>query len=146
MNPGGGSAQPRVAHAGMTTRPPLSILFVDPDVQRSEPLAESLRAKCVVAIVPGVAQALHAISYRMPDLIVTELVFPDASGVDFITRIRSGAATKDVLIMVLTAHSAVGNKIAALQAGADSFIVAPVGLEAFSGHVQRLSRFRRLLQ
>jgi DNA-binding response OmpR family regulator len=85
---------------------------------------------------------MQDISIRRPDLIITQLDLPDLSGVDFIARLQNTPATHHVLVMVVTARSAVRDKIAALKAGADDYVVAPVAPDTFALHVQLLSRFR----
>jgi DNA-binding response OmpR family regulator len=128
-----------------TSRPPLTILFVDPDRQRSERLADVVRATCVVGMAPSAHIALDALAQRLPDLLVTELDLPDMGGVEFITRVHSDPVMRHVLIMVVTNRTSVRDKIAALTAGADDFIVRPVTPEQFLLKTQLLGRFRRVL-
>jgi DNA-binding response OmpR family regulator len=128
-----------------TSRRPLTILFVDPDRPRAERLADAVRATCVVGMAPSAHIALDALGQRLPDLIVTELDLPDMGGVEFITRVHTDPVMRHVLIMVVTNRSSVGDKIAALTAGADDFIVRPVTAEQFLLKTQLLGRFRRVL-
>jgi DNA-binding response OmpR family regulator len=137
---------PRTALTVSTTsRPPFTILFVDPDRARAERLADAVRATCVVGMAPSAYIALEALRRRLPDLIVTELDLPDMGGVEFITRVHGDPVTRHVLIMVVTNRTTVGDKIAALTAGADDFIVRPVTAEQFLLKTQLLGRFRRVL-
>jgi DNA-binding response OmpR family regulator len=48
--------------------------------------------------------------------------------------------------MAVTHRSLVGDKIAALQAGADDYLVKPVSPDQFDTHVQLISRFRRVIR
>jgi DNA-binding response OmpR family regulator len=109
---------------------------------RAQQLARALPASALVAFAQSAGAAQQAISLRRPDLVVTELDLPDLLGVDFITRLQNTPATHHVLVMVVTARRAVHDKIAALRAGADDYIVAPVAPDNFALHVQLLSRFR----
>jgi DNA-binding response OmpR family regulator len=127
------------------SRPPLTILFVDPDRQRSDQLADVVRATCVVGMAPSAHIAFDALRQRLPDIIVTELDLPDMGGVEFITRVHSDPVMRHVLIMVVTSRTSVRDKIAALTAGADDFVVRPVTPEQFLLKVQLLGRFRRVL-
>jgi DNA-binding response OmpR family regulator len=128
-----------------SSRSPLTVLFVDPDRARSELLAEAIRATSRVGIVPSAKLAMDVLLSQPPDLMVTELDLPDARGVDFIRRVHGDARTKDVLIMVVTSHPSVRDKIAALLAGADDFLVRPVSPEQFAIKVRLLGRFRRIV-
>ncbi|MCW8206262.1 response regulator [Verminephrobacter aporrectodeae subsp. tuberculatae] len=61
---------------------------------------------------------------RRPDLLVLDLGLPDGDGVDLIRELRSWSA---MAIIVLSARSAEASKIAALDAGADDYLVKPFG-------------------
>lgn len=128
------------------TRPPLAVLFVDPDTASAQQFVNALGNVGPVAIVPTARAALDAIQLRMPDLIVTELALPDASGIEFIAHLHTMPATQHVLLLVVTARTAIGDKIAAFQAGADDYLVKPVAPDLFVTHVQLVSRFRQALR
>jgi DNA-binding response OmpR family regulator len=127
-----------------SSRAMLTVLFVNPDRSHSERLAEALRTTCRIGMVSSAGQALDVLSTEPPDLIITELNLPDGSGVDFIQRVHNDRRTKDVLIMVVTGSSSVSDKIAALLAGADDFLVRP-SQEQFAMKVRLLGRFRRTI-
>jgi two-component system KDP operon response regulator KdpE len=61
---------------------------------------------------------------RRPDLVVVDLGLPDGDGVDLIRDLRGWS---DVPIIVLSARVAEADKIAALDAGADDYLVKPFG-------------------
>ena len=61
---------------------------------------------------------------RRPDLVVLDLGLPDGDGVDMIRDLRTWSAMP---IIVLSARSAEASKIAALDAGADDYLVKPFG-------------------
>ncbi|QIL43305.1 two-component system response regulator KdpE [Acidovorax sp. HDW3] len=61
---------------------------------------------------------------RRPDLLVLDLGLPDGDGVDLIRELRTWSAMP---IIVLSARSSEADKIAALDAGADDYLVKPFG-------------------
>lgn len=61
---------------------------------------------------------------RRPDLVVLDLGLPDGDGVDLIRDLRGWSA---IPIIVLSARSSEASKIAALDAGADDYLVKPFG-------------------
>jgi len=126
-------------------RPPLRVLFVDADPQRPEALRRALPQSCAVAIVSSIQAAVGILSQQAPDLIVTDLDLPDGGGLQLIKRIHHDPATRHMLLMVVTSRAMLGDKIAALEAGADDYLVRPVDPERFALHVQLISRFRRTL-
>jgi two-component system KDP operon response regulator KdpE len=61
---------------------------------------------------------------RRPELVILDLGLPDGDGVDFIRELRAWSA---IPVIVLSARSAENDKIAALDAGADDYLVKPFG-------------------
>ncbi|MCZ8095270.1 MAG: response regulator [Acidovorax sp.] len=61
---------------------------------------------------------------RRPDLVVLDMGLPDGDGVDLIRDLRTWSAMP---IIVLSARSTESSKIAALDAGADDYLVKPFG-------------------
>ena len=72
----------------------------------------------------SVQRGLIEAGTRRPDLVVLDLGLPDGDGVDFIRDLRSWSA---VPVIVLSARSSEAHKIAALDAGADDYLVKPFG-------------------
>ncbi|MDQ7746678.1 two-component system response regulator KdpE [Hydrogenophaga pseudoflava] len=70
---------------------------------------------------------------RRPDLVVLDLGLPDGDGVELIRELRQWSA---IPVIVLSARSAEGNKIAALDAGADDYLVKPFGSGELSARVR----------
>jgi two-component system KDP operon response regulator KdpE len=61
---------------------------------------------------------------RRPDLLVIDLGLPDGDGVDLIRQLRGWS---DAPVLVLSARTDEGDKIEALDAGADDYLVKPFG-------------------
>ena len=78
---------------------------------------------------------------RRPDLVVLDLGLPDGDGVDLIRELRTWSATP---IIVLSARSAEASKIAALDAGADDYLVKPFGSGELTARVR--AQLRRTQQ
>lgn len=76
---------------------------------------------------------------RRPDLVVLDLGLPDIDGVEFIRDLRSWS---DAPIIVLSARSTEGDKVAALDAGADDYLAKPFGVAELVARVRALLRRR----
>lgn len=70
---------------------------------------------------------------RRPDMVVLDLGLPDGDGVDLIRELRQWSS---IPVIVLSARSAEGSKIAALDAGADDYLVKPFGSGELSARVR----------
>jgi two-component system, OmpR family, KDP operon response regulator KdpE len=89
----------------------------------------------------GVQRGLIDAGTRRPDLIVLDLGLPDGDGVDFIRSLRGWSA---VPVIVLSARSGEEHKIAALDAGADDYLIKPFGAGELMARVR--AQLRRHLQ
>jgi two-component system KDP operon response regulator KdpE len=69
-------------------------------------------------------EALEAYSRHRPDLVLLDLGLPDLDGLQVIRSIRSRASTP---IVVLSARGGEGDKVAALEQGADDYLTKPFG-------------------
>jgi two-component system KDP operon response regulator KdpE len=70
---------------------------------------------------------------RRPDLAVLDLGLPDGDGVDLIRELRQWSTMP---VIVLSARSAEASKIAALDAGADDYLVKPFGAGELGARVR----------
>ena len=77
---------------------------------------------------------------RRPDLVVLDLGLPDGDGIDFIGDLRKWSA---VPVIVLSARGQEGDKIAALDAGADDYLTKPFGVGELLARVRATLRRQR---
>jgi len=133
------------------------ILIADDDaVQRR--LVENMVQKCgyeALAVDSGDAAiaALTAADAPAIDAVVLDLVMPGLDGMGVLARIREAGLA--VPVIVQTAHGGIDNVVSAMRAGAQDFVVKPVGLErlqvslrnalntsALKGELQRIRHSR----
>ena len=102
------------------------ILVVDDEPQILRALTTNLRgAGYEVARAATAEEALAAAATRPPDAVVLDLVLPDGSGVDVCRELRTWSS---VPIVILSAIGEEGQKVAALDAGADDYVTKPFGM------------------
>ena len=70
-------------------------------------------------------QGMTEAETRKPDLIILDLGLPDMDGVEVVKRLR---AWSSVPVIILSARSQERDKISALDAGADDYLVKPFGV------------------
>ena len=90
-----------------------------------------------VAGVETATAALAALDARRPDLLIVDLGLPDRDGLSVIRHVRREAVTP---ILVLSARGDESTKVAALEQGADDYVVKPVGLAELRARVAALLR------
>ena len=117
---------------------PPRILLVDDEPNILGTLAPLLRTRGyeVFTAMNGRA-ALEAVDREKPDLIVLDLGLPDIDGVDLCREIRDG---RSVPIVVLSARGAEGDKVRALDVGADDYVTKPFGAEELLARIRAALR------
>jgi DNA-binding response OmpR family regulator len=112
-----------------------SVLIVedDPGIGRQLVRALSRGGYAVDLVTTGAA----ALGRADPDVVLLDLGLPDADGVDVCRRIRqrSGAA-----IIVVTAYGEETDRVTALDAGADDYLVKPFGLSELQARIRAVLR------
>lgn len=78
----------------------------------------------VVSIADG-ETGLRTVSEHQPDLLILDLSLPRIDGLEICRRLRADPLTLTLPIIVLTAHTATSDMVAALDAGADDFVSKP---------------------
>ena len=113
---------------------PARVLVVDDEPNILATVAPLLRSRGydVSTAMTGRA-ALESVERDSPDLIVLDLGLPDMDGVEVTRLIRDGRA---IPIVVLSARGAEGDKVRALDAGADDYVTKPFGTEELLARVR----------
>jgi two-component system, OmpR family, KDP operon response regulator KdpE len=110
------------------------ILVVDDEPNILATVAPLLRGRGheVISAMSGRA-ALDAFDREKPDLLVLDLGLPDMNGIEVCRQIRQ---TSSAPILVLSARGAEGDKVKALDAGADDYVTKPFGAEELLARIR----------
>lgn len=79
---------------------------------------------------------------RQPDLVILDLGLPDADGKQVLTELRGWSS---VPVLVLSAREREDEKVAALDAGADDYLVKPFGVPELLARLRVMLRRRQQL-
>jgi CheY-like chemotaxis protein len=71
-----------------------------------------------------------------PDLILMDLSLPIMDGWEATSTIKANPETKDIPIIVLTAHAMSGDREKALEAGADEYDTKPIEFKRLLGKIK----------
>jgi two-component system phosphate regulon response regulator PhoB len=69
--------------------------------------------------------ARAALADRRPDLMLVDWMLPDMSGLELTRALKRDRETRELPIILLTARSEEGDKVAGLEGGADDYITKP---------------------
>ncbi|MEZ0093851.1 response regulator [Streptacidiphilus sp. EB129] len=114
------------------------VLIVDDEPQMLRALQINLEARqYTVATAADGTRALDEAARTPPDAIILDLGLPGLDGVDVIRALR---VWSQVPVIVLSGRSDAGEKIAALDAGADDYVTKPFSMN------ELLARLRAVLR
>ena len=82
----------------------------------------------------------QALEKELPQLVLLDIMLPDEDGLHILKRLRAGAETADLPVMVLTAKSSEYDRVVGLDSGADDYLPKPFGM------MELVSRVRALLR
>ncbi|MCG2633390.1 MAG: response regulator transcription factor [Gammaproteobacteria bacterium] len=117
----------------------MRLLLVEDEPQLRIQLAEQLEASGYVVDQAGDGtEGLYFGTEYPLDLAVVDLGLPDFSGVELIRRLRS--AGRALPVLVLTARDRWQDKVEALEAGADDYLVKPFQFEELQARLNALLR------
>jgi two-component system, OmpR family, KDP operon response regulator KdpE len=117
---------------------PSMVLAVDDDVQILRALRTSLQARGYeIRTAPNGETALDMLAKDRFDVVILDLGLPGIDGQEVIRRLR---AWSDTPIIVLTVRESQEQKVAALDAGADDYVIKPFAMEELLARMRAVRR------
>lgn len=118
------------------------VLVVDDEPQIVRALRINLTARGYSVVTAGTGTgALRAIASEHPDVVILDLGLPDIGGLDVLAGLRGWS---EIPVIVLSARTDSGDKIEALDAGADDYITKPFGMDEFLARLRVAVRRRAI--
>jgi two-component system KDP operon response regulator KdpE len=120
---------------------PAKILVIDDDEPIRRFLAVSLPEDAFSLLQASTAgEGERCLRAHTPDLLLLDLGLPDKDGVQIVRDLREWS---DVPVIVLSARGSEGDKVAALDAGADDYLTKPFGINELLARMRVALRKRR---
>ncbi len=82
----------------------------------------------------------EAVKANPPQLVILDIMLPGEDGLDILRRLKAGAATRDIPVIMATARGSEYDKIRGLDLGADDYLAKPFGM------MEMVSRVRAVLR
>ena len=103
------------------------VLIVDDDAASAKLVSVALKAEgCLTLITSNAEDALAALSSFRPRAIVLDLILPRMSGLLFTQQIKADAATRDVVVIAVSAFNGPDAERVAMSAGCAAYLRKPI--------------------
>ncbi len=121
------------------------ILVVDDTVNNVKLLRDLLTVKgyAVVTASSG-PEALAQVEKERPDLVLLDVMMPGMNGYEVCRKIRDGAETSILPVVMVTALDPAQERIKGIEAGADDFLTKPINQAELLARVRSLLRVKEL--
>ena len=83
---------------------------------------------------------------EIPDLIISDVMMPIKNGFEVVQDIRANIKTSHIPVILLTAKTAIKNKIKGFQMGADAYLYKPFNSTELNARINNLIELRQDLQ
>lgn len=118
----------------------LRVLVVDDETRLTDLLQLELDVEGydVEIAADGASGLIRAKTSPAPDLIILDWNLPDFSGIDICQRIRAGGLTTPILM--LTGHDDITDRVTALDAGVDDYLIKPFSIDELMARLRAMHR------
>lgn len=123
--------------------PSARILLIEDDPAISEVLAYNLRqSQYHVTICHDGRQGLEQAKRDRPDLIILDLMLPSIDGIEVCRKLREDPATRDTLILILSARAEENDQVVGFAVNADDYVTKPFSVKVLLERIRVLLRRR----
>lgn len=126
-------------------QPEYRLLVVDDDPETSRLVRQWYRdGRHRIFDAPDGEQAIRLASREHPDLVLLDLEMPRMDGLETTRRLKEDPSTRNIPIILLSAHRQVKDKVAAFAAGADDYVTKPFAFDEVDARIRAMLRKREL--
>lgn len=120
------------------------ILLVEDNEMNREMLARRLEKRGYRVVPAPDGEEGYALALtEAPDLILMDISLPGMNGWQVIELLKSEAKTKEIPVIVLTAHALIDDRSRAAESGCDDYYAKPVDLGQLLEAMERLLTARK---
>jgi CheY-like chemotaxis protein len=113
-----------------------TILLVEDNPLNTKLICAALQHEGYVLLTAADAvEAQALLAGRRPDLILMDLHMPGMNGFDLTRLIKADPATRDVIVVAVTAAAMKGDEERARAAGCDGYLTKPIDVRSFGATV-----------
>jgi DNA-binding response OmpR family regulator len=122
---------------------PTTVLVLDDSLTVRMDLAEAFDAAGCHTIPCGTAaEAREALQSEKVDVIILDVLLPDADGVEFLRELRAMPSSAGAVVLMLSTEAQVRDRVRGMQTGADEYVGKPYVTGYVISRTQELLRAR----
>lgn len=104
----------------------MHILMIEDDLDLGQALLQALKTEGITTEwFRRAAQAPRSLNSLAVDCVLLDLSLPDGAGLDLLSRWRQPEGVPPIPVIIITARSALEDRLTGLNGGADDFLVKP---------------------
>ena len=140
--PGAEPAEAPAAGAAPDSAPEILVAEDNADMRRL--LAFLLGREYRVRLARNGREALDAVRAHPPDLVLTDVMMPEMSGIELCRTLKADPATRGIPVVLVTSKAEREMKLEGLELGADDYVSKPFHPRELLARVRSLVRLRGL--
>ena len=122
------------------------LLVVEDDKEIRKYLREILGREYRVLEAEDGLQGLELVIKELPDCVISDVMMPEMDGIELCKKIKTNEKTCHIPVILLTAKTAIEQRIEGLEVGADSYIPKPFNVTHLRTRVRKLIELRRSIK
>lgn len=132
--------------AAAPSRKEHTLLLVEDHDELREFLKKRLEQEFNVVEAPDGLQGLQQAFEVLPDLIISDIMLPNKSGLEITATLKNDLRTANIPLILLTAKDSVDQKIEGIQSGADLYVTKPFNYPYLLERIKSLIKSREKLK
>ncbi|RYE53240.1 MAG: response regulator, partial [Sphingobacteriales bacterium] len=123
-----------------------SVLLVDDNSEIRTYLKKIFQQEYVIYEADGGEAALELIQKYIPNIVISDILMGEVSGIDLCRKIKEDAALNHIPVVLLTSSTSAEIKLKGIECGADDFISKPFDKDILLARISNLIKNRNNLQ
>ncbi len=132
------------ANAQQAPESAAEVLIAEDNPDMRELLSLIVGREFRVRVTSNGREALEALRESAPDLVLSDVMMPEMSGIDLCKAIKENAETQSIPVVLVTSKAEREMKIEGLERGADDYVTKPFHPRELLARVRSLVRVRGL--
>ena len=122
------------------------LLIVEDNIDFCTYLKNILQNDYQLTFMHNGLKAIVHLKNHVPALIITDWMMPDLDGLALIKKLKTSEEYNQIPILMLTARSLASDKIKALHAGVDDYLIKPIGDDLLKNRIAHFLKNENQLQ